>query len=391
MKMLKHLTITNFKSLMDTKIKLEKNTFLIGLNGSGKTTILQSIDFLSAIAKGMVSQWLKTRGWERTELTFSGKNKKLIEYQIEFQLSEDRHYKWQFSFNRDLLRNTFERIEKIIDGQSFSLLEVKEGNYLLRVHEHVTKRDKITFNYEGSILSVLKKEIIGNELIDIHNFFAEIKSAELLSPILMKTKRARQSDGEIGLGGEKLSAFIYELPEEKKEKLLKELKRFFPYVEKIQARSIKAGWKKLQLNENFKNNQINIDIKHMSDGFLRIMAILSQLLSSESVLLFDEIEDGVNQELFNLLVELLLTSPHQTVVATHSPLLLNYLDDDTAKRSIVFVYRDSNGITWTANFFDILKKIQKYDKEMFELFGPGEWMQGVDLIEISNQLANMRD
>ena len=103
MNMMKHLKITNFKSLMNTNIKLEKNTFLIGLNGSGKTTILQSIDFLSAIAKGIVSQWLKIRGWERSELTFSGKNKKLIEYQIEFQLAEDRHYKWQFSFNKDLL------------------------------------------------------------------------------------------------------------------------------------------------------------------------------------------------------------------------------------------------------------------------------------------------
>ena len=60
---IKKLTLNNFKSLVDTEIDLSKNTFLIGLNGSGKTTILQAIDFLSAIAGGDVESWLERRGW----------------------------------------------------------------------------------------------------------------------------------------------------------------------------------------------------------------------------------------------------------------------------------------------------------------------------------------
>jgi len=386
MNMLKHLTITNFKSLMGTKIDLEKNTFLIGLNGSGKTTILQSIDFLSAVVNGTITQWLKTRGWEKSELTFAGKNKKLIEYTIKFRLSNNNYYVWEFAFNRDLLRSTYEKFIKKSNEEVIILLEVKEGAYTLLG----IQKTKIAFNYEGSIISSLKKENLGEELSEIRDFFANVKSAELLSPILMK-KRARHSNGEIGIGGEKLSAFIYELPFQKKRKLLEELKRFFPNIESIQTSSIKAGWKELKLNEKFENNTIKIDSKHMSDGFLRIMAILAQLLSNESVLLFDEIEDGINQELFYLLVEFLLASPHQTIVATHSPLLLNYLDDEIAKRSIIFVYRGTDGTTQTVNFFDMLEKLQKTDKEMLEMFGPGEWMQSVDLVELSNRLANAGD
>ena len=384
MNMLRRLQVTNFKSLMETEIRLEKNTFLIGLNGSGKTSILQSIDFLSAIAKGKVDEWLKIRGWEKSELTFSGNNKKLIEFQISFKL-RDNEYRWDFTFNRDLLRNTSEKYTKCSQDEIQVLLEVKEGHYALLG----SSKNKIAFNYEGSIISVLKDEALGEELKEIRNFFSNIKSAELLTPLLMK-KRARQSHGEIGLGGEKLSAFIYELPYEKKQKLLEELKRFFPNIVTVQSNSLQAGWKELTLNENFGGRRLKINSKHLSDGFLRIIAILAQLLSSESVLLFDEIEDGVNQELFYLLVEFLMESPHQTIVATHSPLLLNYLDDEMAKRSMLFVYRDAEGITKTENFFDLIERFQKMDKDAIDLFGPGEWMQSIDLLEISRELAGVK-
>jgi len=118
------------------------------------------------------------------------------------------------------------------------------------------------------------------------------------------------------------------------------------------------------------------------------MAILSQLLSTESVLLFDEIEDGVNQELIKELVDILLKSPHQTIVTTHSPLLLNYLDDKTAEESMLFVYRQNSGATKTINFYEAIKKFRKIDAKQFELFGPGEIMQSVDLVKFSQTLAS---
>jgi len=170
MNMLRRLQVTNFKSLMETEIRLEKNTFLIGLNGSGKTSILQSIDFLSAIAKGKVDEWLKIRGWEKSELTFSGNNKKLIEFQISFKL-RDNEYRWDFTFNRDLLRNTSEKYTKCSQDEIQVLLEVKEGHYALLG----SSKNKIAFNYEGSIISVLKDEALGEELKEIRNFFSNIK------------------------------------------------------------------------------------------------------------------------------------------------------------------------------------------------------------------------
>ncbi|OAD21575.1 hypothetical protein THIOM_002652, partial [Candidatus Thiomargarita nelsonii] len=43
--MIREFHINNFKSLVNFKFQLDKFTCLIGLNGSGKSTILQALDF----------------------------------------------------------------------------------------------------------------------------------------------------------------------------------------------------------------------------------------------------------------------------------------------------------------------------------------------------------
>ena len=65
--------------------------------------------------------------------------------------------------------------------------------------------------------------------------------------------------------------------------------------------------------------------RHLNDGMLRMIAILSQtqLLTANSkparCILFDEIENGINPELVRKLIEILLKSPNQIIVTTHSP------------------------------------------------------------------------
>jgi len=43
---------------------LTQFTCLIGLNGSGKSTILQAIDFISQLAQGRLDDWLEVREWQ---------------------------------------------------------------------------------------------------------------------------------------------------------------------------------------------------------------------------------------------------------------------------------------------------------------------------------------
>jgi len=385
--MLLSVKIKNFKSLENTKIEFAKNTFLIGMNGTGKTTILQAIDFISAISSGTVKEWLDDRGWDKKDLTFHGNKKSLIEFEVLFQLGEKTYF-WAIAFNSQNLKCTTEIIfrKNDDDDKMPEILNLKDGYYSI----NKSKKEKINFKYNGSILSALESRLFGDELTAIHEFFNEIRSAELLSPLLMK-KRARESKNGIGLGGEKLSAFLNALSSEKKEILQNRLKEFFPHVDSFETKSLQSGWKTLSLVEKHNEQQIKTDSLHLSDGVLRILAILSQLLTTESILIFDEIEDGINQEFVEKLIDTLLKSTHQTIVATHSPLLLNYISDDIAKESILFVYKTKDGVTKVVNFYDTITKYDKINQHELDMFGAGEVMQSINLMELTNKLQESND
>jgi len=83
---LQNLLITNFKSIDRFKFRFSKFTCLIGLNSVGKSTVLQSLDFISHQMKGDISQWLKERNWEGKELTNKLTNKKVITIAVGFIL-----------------------------------------------------------------------------------------------------------------------------------------------------------------------------------------------------------------------------------------------------------------------------------------------------------------
>lgn len=387
--MLKRLKVKNFKSLLDTEMTLSKNCFFIGMNGVGKTSILQVLDFLSIIARGenFIKQWLDKRGWEKKDLTFYGNKKLLIEIEITFEL-DGKLYQWDMAFNSNLLKCTSEKISLINTDtkESYEYLIVENGSFSVKKE----KKEKISFKYNGSILSALKDEKIGDTLLNIKTFFSSIRSAELLSPTLMK-KKARESLDGIGLGGEKLSAFLNGLSNEKKEIIKNKLIDFFPQIQNFETSSLRSGWKKLSLIENYKDNEIITESMHLSDGVLRILAILTQLETTESVLIFDEIEDGINQEFVEKLVDVLVESPHQTTIATHSPIFLNYLDDLKAKESMLFVYKTNNGCTKVKNFFEVIDKYETINDNEYDLFGPGEIMQRVNLVELTNKLRKEID
>lgn len=382
--MLTRLHVKNFKSLLDTEIVFSKNSFLIGMNGTGKTSILQAVDFLSVIARGegAIEQWLKERTWDKKELNFYGTRKYLIDIDVNFLL-KGASYRWSISFNSQLLKCTTEKIFLVKDSsdKDEEILSVEGNVYRIGKGE----KETIHFKYTGSILSGLKKEILGKELENIRLFFSHIRSAELLSPLLMK-KKAREAHEGIGLGGEKLSAFLNGLSPEKQNNVREKLIKFFPNIEKFETSSLKSGWKKLSMVERYNKATITTESTHLSDGMLRILAILAQLETTESVLIFDEIEDGINQEFVEKLTDILIASPHQTLIATHSPLLLNYLEDAIAKESMLFVYKTKEGATKVKNFFELLKQHQHVSDHEYDLFGPGELMQRVDLVELNEKI-----
>ena len=61
--MIEQISIRNFKSLGDVTFSPAKFTCLVGMNGAGKSSLIQALDFIAQLMRGRVSDWLDQRGW----------------------------------------------------------------------------------------------------------------------------------------------------------------------------------------------------------------------------------------------------------------------------------------------------------------------------------------
>ena len=372
--MIKSIWVDNFKSLVDFKIELAKFNCIVGLNGSGKSTLLQALDFVSQLMVGDIDEWLRIRHWDRSDLNSKLTKKSNIDFEVVLDIS-GCEIVWSGSFNRSSLSCTKESITK----QGEKILSVDDGSYTFELGRH----EKIVFEYQGSILSRLKDSQQGEALKKVKDLILNILSLDLISPELLRSQN-RTAAGKLGLGGEKLSAFIHESGIETKWDLKQELKKVYPQLNYIITKSLRSGWKQLEISERFGDKKITSTARHVNDGMLRLMAILLQLKIGNAFLLFDEIENGINPELIEYLIDHLVNSNDQIMVTTHSPMILNFMEDEVAKKGVIYLYKTLEGYTRAIRLFDIPSLANK-----LEFMGPGEAFIDTNLTQLDQEIAHM--
>lgn len=367
--MIKSVRIVNFKSLAAIQIPLGRFNCLVGMNGAGKSTVLQALDFLSQLMRGDVQGWLDSRGWTAADLKCKLRKENNITFNVSFETSNGGVLTWIGVFNRFDLRCSHESAY-LGDGKNAPiLLRLGGQTYAWEGKES----QNIAFAYQGSILSALKDSELPLPLLEFRDALRRVRSLELLSPDKLR-KSARVSEHDIGAGGEKLSAYLDNIKGAQKLRLVGLLQKFYPALVDFKITSQRSGWKKLSVFEQFGNQKLETEALHLNDGLLRILAMLTQADAARSLLLLDEIENGINQEIVEILVDTLLQSPQQLLVTTHSPLLLNYLPDDVAREAVQFLYKTPQGETRMCRFFSIARLSAKLDA-----MGAGDALVDTDL------------
>lgn len=385
--MITRLKIDNFKSLVDFELppaghELGGFTCLIGLNGAGKSTLLQAFDFIAHVATGEIQPWLDRREWKRSELvSHLGTRRPVINFSVRLKTPTGVEIEWAARFNTSLLRCT---AETITAGPT-TILKLEDKRLSVALIGGVPDRvfNDVPFEYFGSVLSTLKLTDAQPEISLVRAALQGLRSLELLSPQLMRRKA--RAAREIGASGEKLSPFLDQLPFEHQSALLSALKKFYPQLRHWSVKGYRAGWKSLRIFESYSKYSA-IDAGHINDGFLRVIAILSQKFADHQLLLLDEIENGINPTLVEKLMDFLVglgNSGKQIVVTTHSPVILNFLEDDVARRGVILLYKTADGRTQACRYFDRPETGYK-----LKALGPGEVFVDTDLIELVNRLAS---
>lgn len=384
--MIEQITVKNFKSLADVTINFSKFNCFVGMNGAGKTTVLQALDFISQQMRGNISAWLDELGWSAKDLAYKGPSAPKLPstiLDVRYRLKNGDLLRWTGFFSRTHLQMITEIAE--VMGEKRKVIFRTTSN----IYTIDNANREISFNYEGSVLSQLRDKVLPEPLLELREALSNMRSMYLLAPHLLRNYSRQTDNGQgIAAGGDRLPAFLDGIKGEAKQKFKALLQNFYPYLDDFKiVNNKKDGVKRLFISERRLEHAADSDpvivetsAGHMNDGLLRILAILAQLeTDSSNVLLLDEVENGINPEITEKLVDLLVQSPAQIIITTHSPMILNYIVDDLAKGSVQFVFKDARGQTDVQPFFSLPRTAEK-----LAYMGPGEAFVDTNL----NQLAD---
>ena len=98
--MIKSIRIVNFKSIGEMTLNLGRFNCLVGMNGAGKSTVLQAFDFLSHLMLGDIDAWLRERNWDIGDLNNKLRKESNISLNVTYELANGDTLVWVGVFKR---------------------------------------------------------------------------------------------------------------------------------------------------------------------------------------------------------------------------------------------------------------------------------------------------
>ncbi|YAF96940.1 MAG: AAA family ATPase [Nodularia sp. CChRGM 3473] len=329
--MLKQLILENWKSFRYAELPLDPLTVLIGTNASGKSNVVEALEFLQRIAQG-----------ENIEAALAGdKTLASIRGGVEWAA---RKPETEFAL-KALIRGEDETTDYlyVIKIKTIPKVRVLEEY----IESHILK--------ENSKIKASKYYASPSRRGKIRFFVnATLEKILILNPIPSKMRDYSSLSDKLESDASNIAGILAALPEEQKLKIESILST---YIKDLPEGDIKKVWAEkvgrfgtdamLYCQEEWKPGEITeIDARSMSDGTLRFLAILTALLTRPegSQIVIEEIDNGLHPSRANLLVKILREIGSKRnidiLLTTHNPALLDALSPEIVP-FVVVAHRDS--------------------------------------------------
>ena len=387
--MIKTFNVDNFKSLNNLSINLQPMTVIVGNNATGKSSILQAIDFVCGCVNDDFSVLLERRGWTvdniRSKFVRSGTAR--ISFGIEVVLEEpvNTTLKWEMVLQPNVAKNQLHLVsEEIVDLDTKETLvqcKASAGGWIKGDKEELSIMPN--FVITSSCLKVIQHlHGVDSRLNRLVDFFDNSESFEMLAPDNMRLS-SRGVVKNIGETGKNLPSFIRQMSADQKNNFMRKLKRIMGARISDVSASVKGkpGWTLINVKEHYDTGDVEFSSKEISDGILRVLAFIaiSEIEPANAIFLLDEVENGINSDyaeaMIDVLSEIYEESRHQLVLTTHSTVFLDYVKPE----QIVLLYRDQNGSTRADNLFD-----SKEIRDKLEYMYPGEILLNMSQKQIAD-------
>ncbi|MEH2281472.1 MAG: AAA family ATPase [Nostoc sp.] len=384
--MLKQLILENWKSFRYAELPLDPLTVLIGTNASGKSNVVEALEFLQRIARGENIEAALAGDKTLTSIR-GGVEWAAIKPETEFTLKalvqgEDDKTDYFYSItlqtipvvrilkeciNIDEDHNKDSRNQKLFiinvddktakshlsnyGGFSVDISDLFEDFSFQEFHEVIKEETKQKMRYEIK----QKMEFAQNNLDYLINYviLPIIKNILILNPIPSKMRDYSRLSDTLEGDASNIAGVLAGLTEEQKtevELTLSEYIKDFPEgdIQRVWAEKVGRFGTDAMLycQEEWKPGHITeIDARTMSDGTLRFLAILTALLTRPegSQLVIEEIDNGLHPSRAELLVKILreIGSKRKIdiLLTTHNPALLDALGPEIVP-FVVVAHRD---------------------------------------------------
>jgi predicted ATPase len=353
--LIEYLQIRNYKVLHNLELEnLTPLTVFIGPNGSGKTTILNALSFLSDCFKTDLNSACQNQG-SLSRIRSNGIGEPLS-FKIRYRdpqthqvmtyfiaLAERNNHPLVLEEYLEVTRSPHEviRILEFAEGQGWAI----EGDLALtrslqpedRQYESFNSPALLAANVLGQFakypqLSILRNLLINWLLTDLSN-------------LATQSSLSSQPQLQLAEDGSNLPEVVEYLKTEDPQQLqdlIRDLSRFIP---KLQAIDTTPRQGKLQLELYDSSFQAPIPAHNASEGTLRLLAYLLLLkhTSPHHLILLDEPEIYFHPRIIIELVENFRAASayNQIFATTHSPFFV----DGLRPEELWVLYRDENGFT----------------------------------------------
>jgi predicted ATPase len=344
--MIQHISVKNFKSILDANTALPENVgAIVGLNSAGKTNLIQAINFVRSMVLGdSTSKALKNIAITPKGLINFNESSSEIFFRLTVSTANDNRYLLEIAIT--LVTETTNLKRFIIKTECLYKLKENEIKELIYKREGSNLRDRndnpIPLNVEDNKVAAYSYQ--NPDVLTVKNIFSEMYIPD------QDTIDFRESI--VKTDGKGLASLIIRLSQTDPvayEQFKKITKKLLPYFSTIIDMSTsqdtgptittEKSYIVLLQEENLKGL---LSMKSLSAGDLRTLFILASALTLKqgSTFLYEETENGLHpRRLLDLLGHLdtiAVKKDLQILYSTHSPIVINRL----AAEKVVYVYRD---------------------------------------------------
>jgi predicted ATPase len=386
--MLKKLILENWKSFRYAELPLDPLTVLIGTNASGKSNVVEALEFLQRIANGENIE-AALAGDKTLSSIRGGVELAARKGENEFSLKllvgdEEKDYLYNIILRKG--EGVYLKKESIETDDFKNHTYVPESIFVINPVSQIYSSKPTLPNYQGSnldrskyldnYLDILaidnienkdKRQKMLDEINEKRDFgenhlqkiidnviLPTIKNIHILNPIPLTMRNYSRLSENIESDGSNIAGVLAALPEEQKAKVESNLSY---YIQDLPEGDIKKVWAEkvgrlgtdamLYCQEEWKPGEITeIDARSMSDGTLRFLAILTALLTRPegSQIVIEEIDNGLHPSRAALLVKILKEIGTKRnidiLLTTHNPALLDAFGSEIVP-FVVVAHRDS--------------------------------------------------